>query len=221
MQQLTAPTYFYLHGFASSPRSAKGMYLRDRFAQLGIDLITPDLNQGDFFHLTLTRQVQQVQTALPAGPVILIGSSLGGLTATWVAQQQLQVQQLVLLAPAFQFLDHWLQILGEVHLQRWQTQGSLKFYHHGQQRSLSLSYQFVQDAEEYLDDQLQRPIPTLILHGLQDGVIPITASRDFVAQRPWAKLVELDSDHALGNVQVEIWQAIRKFCLLGYSRQNG
>ncbi|MBC6435987.1 hypothetical protein FM036_43605, partial [Nostoc sp. HG1] len=32
--------------------------------------------------------------------------------------------------------------------------------------------------------------------------------------RPWVKLVELDSDHALGNVMEEIWQAIRLFCQL-------
>lgn len=213
MQSTT--TYFYLHGFASSPRSSKAVYLGDRFYQLGIDLITPDLNQGDFCHLTLTRQVQQVQAALPATPVVLIGSSLGGLIASWVAQRQSQVEQLVLLAPAFQFLDRWLQTLDKAQLQHWQTQGYLEFYHYGEQRSLPLSYQFVQDAKRYPDDQLQRPLPTLILHGRHDQVIAIAASRDFVAQRPWADLVELDSDHSLGNVQAEIWQAIQDFCGVG------
>ena len=57
-------------------------------------------------------------------------------------------------------------------------------------------------------------IPTLILHGKKDEVIPIAASRDFAISRPWVELVELDSDHALGNVTTEIWQAISLFCQL-------
>ncbi len=51
-------TYIYLHGFASSPSSTKAQYLRARFASLQINLNIPDLNQGDFSHLTLTRQLQ-------------------------------------------------------------------------------------------------------------------------------------------------------------------
>src|SRR5688572_7467401 len=106
----SAPHYIYLHGFASSPRSAKAQDLRDRFQSLGIELTIPDLNHPDFTHLTLTRQLEQVVALLPADatPVTLIGSSFGGLTAAWAAQTHPQIQRLVLLAPAFQFLDHWL-----------------------------------------------------------------------------------------------------------------
>ena len=59
-----------------------------------------------------------------------------------------------------------------------------------------------------------RPVPTLILHGCEDEVIPIQASRDFTRQRPWVQLIELNSDHSLGNVLPEIWQAIQIFCQL-------
>ena len=50
--------YIYLHGFASSPQSSKAIYLRDRFAEINLNLEVLDLNQGDFTHLTLTRQIQ-------------------------------------------------------------------------------------------------------------------------------------------------------------------
>jgi len=70
----------------------------------------------------------------------------------------------------------------------------------------------VQDAMQYHDQALQRAIPTLILHGLQDEVIPIQASRTYAASRPWVKLIELESNHALANGQDEIWQAIGQFC---------
>lgn len=206
--------YFYLHGFASSPQSAKAIYLRERLAELQIDLKIPDLNQGDFSRLTITRQIAQVEAELPAGvPVTLIGSSLGGLIAAWLGQRQLQVQRLVLLAPAFQFLSHWERALGAEKLQMWQMNQHIMVYHYGENRSLPLDYEFVLDTEQYRDEQLWRPIPTLILHGRQDEVIPIQASRDF-GRRPWVELIELDSDHTLSNVLIEIWQTIHVFCQL-------
>ena len=202
--------YIYLHGFASSPQSAKAIYLRDRLSSLKI----PDLNQGDFSHLTLTRQIEQIAAEFPPDPmpVTVIGSSLGGLTAAWVGEKYPQVERLVLLAPAFEFLAHWLLRLGEEQLQQWQTEQYLPVYHYGEKRSLPLHYQFVTDAAQYQDEQLQRPIPTLILHGRHDEVIPIAASRDYAASRPWVELIELEDDHSLGNVLPEIWESIKAFC---------
>lgn len=114
-------TYFYLHGFASGPGSSKGVYLRDRFQSQGLELQIPDLNQGDFLNLTLTRQIHQVQALFPPPPepVILIGSSLGGLSAAWIAEKSPQVQQLILLAPAFEFLPRWLEELGDEQVRAW------------------------------------------------------------------------------------------------------
>ncbi|MFH7027809.1 MAG: YqiA/YcfP family alpha/beta fold hydrolase [Heteroscytonema crispum UTEX LB 1556] len=208
--------YIYLHGFASSPNSAKARYIRDRFREIHTNLKIPDLNLGDFSHLTITRQLKQVAAEFPPDktPVTLIGSSLGGMTAAHLAQQHPQVQRLVLLAPAFGFLSHWLPKLKEEELQRWQREKYLMVYHYGEERSLPLSYDFVTDAAQYQEEKLQRPIPTLILHGKQDEVIPIQASRDFALQRPWVELVELQSDHSLGNVMTEIWLSIQLFCQL-------
>ncbi|MDM9380541.1 YqiA/YcfP family alpha/beta fold hydrolase [Chlorogloeopsis sp. ULAP01] len=207
--------YIYLHGFASSPHSAKAQYISDRFAECNIKLQIPDLNFGNFSHLTITRQINQVAAEFcQKTPVTLIGSSLGGLTAAHLGQKYLQVEKLVLLAPAFGFLSHWLPTLGDEKIQRWQQEKYLMVYHYGEEKSLPLSYDFITDAVQYKEENLQRPIPTLILHGKNDEVIPIQASYDFTKLRPWVKLVEIDSDHALGNVMAEIWQAIRQFCQL-------
>ncbi|MFM7437244.1 MAG: YqiA/YcfP family alpha/beta fold hydrolase, partial [Snowella sp.] len=46
--------YIYLHGFASSPDSAKARFIRDRFVEKQISLSVPDLNQNNFSELTLT-----------------------------------------------------------------------------------------------------------------------------------------------------------------------
>lgn len=211
--------YLYLHGFASSPQSAKAQFLQQQFAAVGKTLHILDLNQGDFKHLTLSRQIEQAIAWMSDRPqVSIIGSSFGGLTACWIAEQpQVQgcIHRLVLLAPAFQFLRQWLPRLGAETVEQWRDTGWLSVYHYGKDQQLSLAYDFVADAQEYDEAQLQTPVPTLILHGRHDDVIDIQASRDHVASRPWVKLIELDSDHALGNVQLEIWAAIRAFLVLG------
>ncbi len=209
--------YLYLHGFASSPRSKKAQTLGKRFAQVGTPLQIPDLNQDNFTHLTLTRQIQQIGALLPpqAAPVTLIGSSLGGLVATWVAERHPQVQRLVLLAPAFGFLDHWLPRLGEAQVQHWRREGQMAIYHYGEEKPLPLDYGFIEDARQYREQELQRPLPTLILHGNADEVIPLQASIEFSRDRPWVQLIPLASDHALENVSDQIWQEICQFCELG------
>jgi predicted esterase YcpF (UPF0227 family) len=203
--------YFYLHGFASSPRSTKAQHLRDRFQSLHLSLEIPDLNQGDFQNLTLTRQIHQVQTLIDE-PVTLIGSSFGGLTAAWIAENCDFVDRIILLAPAFSYLKHWLPRFDPEELEQWRLGSPLSIYHYGEQRSLDLNYSIVEDLEQYDEAQLQKPIPTLILHGIRDEIIPIAQSRTFAETRSWVKFIELDSDHGLTDQEPEIWQAILEFC---------
>jgi uncharacterized protein len=142
--------YLYLHGFASGPHSNKAQYLGDRFSQLQIPLQIPDLNQGDFSHLTLTRQLQLAALFCTSkNSISIIGSSLGGLTAALLAEKYLQVERLVLLAPAFGFIPTWLSKLEESQVRQWQDSGYLLVYHHTEARSLPLHYHFVVDALQY------------------------------------------------------------------------
>jgi pimeloyl-ACP methyl ester carboxylesterase len=208
--------YIYLHGFASSPTSKKAQAFKQRFSQLGLPLHIPDLNQGDFSHLCLSRQIHQVQDLMAAGSegIVLIGSSFGGLTAAWLAEQpslQNRITALVLLAPAFQFLAQWLPRLGPDQVQAWRSQGTFPVYHYTEQRTLPLQYGFITDAQGYDDTDLKAEIPTLILHGTDDQTISIEASRAYAAPRPWVRLVELPSDHALVDVEADLWQHTQEF----------
>lgn len=207
--------YIYLHGFASSPDSAKATYLSEHFSEINHSLMIPDLNQNDFSHLTLSRQISQVSQLFPTtSSVTLLGSSLGGLTAAFLAEKYTQVERLVLLAPAFGFLGEWLNRIGTETIEEWQRSGYLKVYHYGQQRSLPLHYQFVLDTKQYDEAQLQRQVPTLIIHGRSDEVIPVQYSRDYAKERPWVQLIEVESDHALTNALPHIWLMIKQFCSL-------
>ena len=220
INDLTDNTYIYLHGFASSPRSNKASYLRDRFAEVGIKLIVLDLNGGDFSRLTLTRQIEQTIDVFPdpKAPVVLIGSSFGGLTCAWVAQQKLQVKKMILLAPAFGFPNSWYSKLQPEQIEQWRTTGYLSVYHYGEKRSLPLHYEFLRDADNYPVSDLRRSLPTLIIHGVRDDVVPIEVSHSYVEKHPQAKLIELDSDHGLNDVKERIWQETKDFLELSSTK---
>jgi uncharacterized protein len=214
--------YIYLHGFSSGPGSTKAKYIKAQFAQIGIELQVPDLNQDDFAHLTVSRQIAQVVDLFPQdrSPVTLIGSSLGGWIAAIIAQNHPQVERLILLAPAFDFLAHWLPKIGEQQLNSWQKTGYLSIYHHAIKDLAPLHYDFLTDARRYPLAEIERVLPTLIIHGIHDDVVPVAASRSFVRDRPWAGLLEWDSDHQLTDASDSlpetlcdrIWQEIRQFC---------
>ena len=206
-------TYVYLHGFASGPQSNKAQYLLARFAEIDINLNVLDLNQGDFTHLTLTRQIKQTIAAFPKthSPVTLIGSSFGGLTAAWVAEQCPQVTRLILLAPAFGFPNSWLSRLNPSQVKQWQDSGYLAVYHYAEAKETPLHYQFLKDAECYPLSGLKRSLSTIILHGINDDVVPIQVSRDYARQHSEVKLIELLSDHGLNDMKERIWQEIKGF----------
>lgn len=203
--------YIYLHGFASGPQSYKGLALRSRFQSLNIDLKLLDLNQGDFAHLTLTRQIHQVTQQLQ-GSTVLIGSSLGGIVAAWATQKSHQVERLILLAPAFEFLNQWLPKLGQEQLKQWQSTGWLPIYHYGLNTQQRLHYKFLTDALRYPESQLTKSLPTLILHGREDEVIALETSQLYAQSRPWVTLQPLNTDHGMTNAMQDIWPSIQNFC---------
>lgn len=198
--------WFYLHGLASSPQSRKAQLLCDRLREQGQVLHRIDLNLGGFSQLTVSRQIRQVSALIAReSRAALVGSSLGGLTAAWVAQKNLNVERLFLLAPAFGFPDCWLT---PAQLQHWQDSGYRDVYHYGEGRSLPLHYHFVEDARRYRSQGLTRPVPTTIIHGIHDEIIPIESSRNYAQTRPWVHLIEVDSDHALTHLDRHFWQSL-------------
>jgi pimeloyl-ACP methyl ester carboxylesterase len=112
----------YLHGFASSARSSKAAFFKQKLHELGVELETPDLNEPDFSTLTIARMVQQVLALLDgrSEPAVLIGSSLGAFVAVQVAlARPAQVKGLILFAPALDFTGNRMKNLGSQGLDEW------------------------------------------------------------------------------------------------------
>ncbi|MDE0647714.1 MAG: alpha/beta fold hydrolase [Synechococcus sp. SB0668_bin_13] len=208
---MASPRLIYLHGLASSPRSAKARFLAGRAQAAGLTLQCPDLNTGGFSRLTFARMLDQTRTLIRAqpDPVLLLGSSLGGLVAAWCAQGDSQVKGLLLLAPAFEFLQSWLPRLPVAQRTCWEQGEPLWIHHHGENKRLPLGSLFLQDMACFSGTHtLVRPLPTRIVHGRQDDVIDLAASRRFAASRPWVRLLAVDADHRLAGVSGVIWRQL-------------
>jgi pimeloyl-ACP methyl ester carboxylesterase len=200
--------HIYLHGFASGPQSRKAQAFREALSGCGIDLEIPILDEADFAHLTLSRQLQVVERILAESPCRLIGSSMGGYLAAIYAEAHPEVDRLVLLAPAFAFQSRWLQIHGETAIKYWRETGWLPVYHYGAKEIRRVHFALFEDAGRFPPYPDFRQ-PARIFHGLNDTVVPIAFSRTFAASHPNAQLIELDSDHELTDaLEVIVREAI-------------
>jgi pimeloyl-ACP methyl ester carboxylesterase len=203
----------YLHGFASSPASRKARFFAGKFAARGVPFLAPNLDQGKFPEMTITGEMQLVQDLLgeTTEPATLVGSSLGGYLASLIAARQpAAVERVILLAPAFRLYQRWCEQLPEATLERWRDEKTMLVYHYGDQKERPIHYEFLRDAQHYeaIPDVRQ---PTLVLHGVDDPVAPISYSEEFVAERPGARLVKLKSGHELTDMLEVLWRETEDF----------
>jgi pimeloyl-ACP methyl ester carboxylesterase len=206
----------YLHGFASGPRSTKGLAFERHFAARGVTVERLDLRVPSLEHLRFSAMLEVVRAALGAGPAVVIGSSLGGLCAARTAALDDRVRGLVLLAPAFGLAKRWREQLGP-EWDIWKATGwrAITDYTTGQPARIDFGF-----VEELGSMTLEMPspvgtgarpaappnggavrsksVPTLILHGTRDEVVPIASSRAIATRRDAnVDLVELDDTHEL------------------------
>jgi len=194
----------YLHGFASSPASGKAERFRTALEARGVGYICPDLNQPAFETLTTSRMLEQVREivdGIPAGPVALIGSSLGAFVAVLAADQDAtgRIDRLVLMAPALDFGGNRLTHLGEHSVDEWKRQGCLTVFHYADERERQIGYALYEDAGQY--DALTVPTtrPTLVFQGAQDDVVNPEMVQAWATDRPLVDLRMLEDGHQLST----------------------
>jgi uncharacterized protein len=206
---------FYLHGFASSPRSTKVGYFRDRLRGHGIELRCPDFNQPDFATLTLTRMLDQLGaelTALDGPPAALFGSSLGGTLAILAAERfRAQVDRLVLMAPAVMFAKPGHHLLSPERIDQWRRRGSLPFFHYADNAERELNVAFYEDSLQYDAFNADMRQPALIFQGLHDTSVDCRTVEAFAKTRPNVTLSLLNDDHQLIASLPRMWNDVRAF----------
>ena len=225
----------YLHGFASSPRSSKALFLGERLAACGIALHCPDLNEPDFSTLTPSRMVSQVERLIDGfapGPVALIGSSLGAFVALHVAERAGRllrsaaggsslhsIERLVLLAPALDFGTNRMKHLGPDGLERWRVTNRLDVEHYAEGRVRHVHYALYEDARKYDSFAATAALPTLVLHGRRDDVVEPAMVERYASGRDHITLVWLDDTHQLSASLEQVWRETARF--LGVSPSAG
>ncbi len=207
----------YLHGLASSPASKKANIFKAPLVARGAHYVVPDLNVPSFEKLTLTAMLEKVAEtvrALPDGPIILIGSSLGGLAALHFADRYQneaakRVDKLILLAPALDFVGNRLK--DDTMLDQWRQQGFWLFYNYAQGKPLPVHFGLVEDIAQYDSYTVALAKPILIYHGRNDASVPYEYSVRFAEGRPYVTLELLDSDHELLDQTDIILDGILRF----------
>ncbi|MCA9914481.1 MAG: alpha/beta fold hydrolase [Anaerolineae bacterium] len=209
----------YLHGFASSAQSTKANLFRPQFEERGFGYSVPDLNVPDFQHLTLTAMLERVAEtvrSIAQEPIYLVGSSMGGLTALhfydrYRDAEASRIQKMILLAPAFDFMDIRGQQMGADWEDQWRDAGSMPFFNYATGGEVPVHYGLVADIKQYDSYAVQVDIPTLIYHGKKDQSVPYDQSTRFAEGRQHVTLHLLDSDHQLLDQTEEIFKGILAF----------
>ena len=204
LRGMGAPRLIYLHGFASSPGSNKATRFAEAVQRRGVAVEIPDLNEGDFRNLTLSRQLRLVER-LAAGdePLVIVGSSMGGYVAALYAAREPRVVALVLLAPAFDFHRRWLERIGESMAAEWQRRGWMPVMHYATNQMEFIGWSLIEDAGRHAAFP-EVTVPTLLIHGRRDETVDPRGSLRYAAGRPNVELVLLDSDHSLADAADEI-----------------
>ena len=194
-----SPRFLYLHGFASSPTSKKATAFERHYAPRGVALDRLDLRVPAFPDLRLSAMIEVTREAIGGerDRAVVIGSSLGGLTATRTAERDPRVAALVLMAPAFQLAQRWRAQLGEDAWATWQRTNALEVTDRTTGKPANVPFDFMTDVLSIDQDFPDIRVPTLIVHGVNDDVVPVDHSRRFAAGKRHVRLVEVDDDHEL------------------------
>ena len=218
---MTTPTgrrtrrVFYLHGFASSPKSTKAGFFSDRLQAHAVPVVCPDFNQPDFASLTMTRMLDQLEAAVgdaDGEPVTLMGSSLGATLAILAAARMAsRVDRLVLMAPAVMFAKPGHHLLPPERIESWRRDGAMPFFHYGANEEQRLNYAFYEDSLRYDAFTAAFAQPTLIFQGLRDASVDPRTVEGFAGTRSGVRLTLLDDDHQMIASLPRMWNDVAAF----------
>jgi hypothetical protein len=202
----------YLHGFASSPSSSKARYLGDALQKHGA-VVVPDLNLPSFTGLTVTRMGEATVRAVAQvpDPVMLVGSSMGGYVAARHVANGGRAAALVLLAPALDPAELWTKAVSDADRETWERQGTWPVFHYAMGRENPLGYAFYQEVVTLPAYPDASRVPTLILHGLGDKVVPPRISQTYQGRHPETRLELLDTDHQMADALPLVLERIERF----------
>jgi len=134
--------------------------------------------------LTVLRTIQESSLGAPTPEFTLVGNSLGSWIAWLVAQEFPTVDELILVAPAFNMMGERAKQISDERRHAWHTTGWMPWDDDALHKDWPLSWKWVEESERYWAQTFSslRRVKTTILHGLQDTVILPAGSWRFVEE---------------------------------------
>ena len=190
----------FLPGFASDLNGSKSQLLARHAQQHNrswarFDYRGMGISDGRFVELSISRYLEDIGSvirALPPRPILLLGSSMGGWVATRAAQiWPERVRALLLIAPAYNFIQDYFSTLPKDRQLAWQSSGIHAWRLSDNGPIFQLGFNAIRDATDH--DLLSTPpkldVPVTILHGSTDGAVPLQRSFQFAARAQARPLV--------------------------------
>ena len=183
----------YLHGFRSSPKSMKARVISERMDELGLSdqLVCPQLPASPKLAMELALSLIE---GVPAQALSIVGSSLGGYYATWLAERI--GCRAVLLNPAIvplQDLDKHVGVTTQFH----------------SDEPFEFKREYIDELRALAVDPITRPERYFLIAATGDEVLDY---RDMVKHYAGARQHVIDgSDHGISEFP-EYLDAVLAFC---------
>lgn len=175
------------HGFLGSKENWTNRTVADQLATHGIASVRFDFfghgeSDGDLKDLLLTTLVAQTESVLTLmrgqgyTHIALLGSSFGGLVATLAAARHSTLAALALRCPVGDFPALLRRQFGNAGIDLWRRLGQVP----SSVAPIPVHFRFFEDCERHNAHHAAQALrmPTILVHGDRDEVIPVTQSEE-------------------------------------------
>lgn len=221
------PHIIFLHGLGSGPASRKGVLVREHFSSRGYPVSLPSVTVPSLEDLSPRAAVNLVKELVrnetrcrDERGLILMGSSFGAFLGLHAYHElsdteRAHIRALVLLAPALNPWDPTSGLLTPERERAWRERGSAPVLNLETGYEVPVHYRFVEELRSFDSRAARVEAPTLIIHGLNDEVVPVTQSREFAESHPGTVLEVLNDTHQLLGDPPKMLSLIERFILSG------
>lgn len=203
-----SPMVILCHGFATHKDTQTYMKLEQainlkKIATFRFDFFGHGESDGKFEDITISKAGEDILSAISflktkGYPKIgLFGSSFGGGASIIAASKTPSMFALALKSPASDFLGKLQADYSQEELKQWKTKGSAPYSH-----ALKLNYTFYKDAlaSNPINSATKVDVPTLIVHGSDDEIVPLSQSERLSKLIPDCRLEVIQAaDHRYTN----------------------
>lgn len=188
------------HGFMGFKDSWTNRALSEQLAGHGIATLRFDFfghgqSDGDIRDLLLTTLIRQTRCALALmrghgfTHMALLGSSFGGLVAVLAAAEEPALSALALRCPVGDFPALLRQRFGRMAIELWRRVGRVP----QSIAPIPVDFRFYEDCLRHEASRAAQAIrvPTIIVHGEQDELIPVSQSEELYARIPAQKALHV------------------------------